>query len=156
MVKAKAVKKTKEKEQPAETPVVETVVSVVDDSTRSVGRRKCASARVRFNKGKGHITVNDKPLKEYFSFFEEEIVLAPLKALAKEKDYDISVKVSGGGKKGQAVAVQHGIARALVKWNPDFKKTLKTLEFMTRDARVKERKKPGLKRARRAPQWSKR
>lgn len=150
----KAVKKTKE--HTVEEPVVEVVANVADDSQRTVGRRKCASARVRFNKGKGHIVVNGKPLKEYFSFFEQEIVLAPLKALAKEKDYDISVVVLGGGKKGQAVAVQHGIARALVKWNPDWKKTLKTLEFMTRDARVKERKKPGLKRARRAPQWSKR
>jgi small subunit ribosomal protein S9 len=82
--------------------------------------------------------------------------MAPLKALGKEKDLDFSVKVAGGGQKGQSVAVQHGIARALVVWNEDFKKTLKTLGFLSRDARVKERKKFGLKKARRAPQWSKR
>jgi small subunit ribosomal protein S9 len=66
------------------------------------------------------------------------------------------VRIVGGGKKGQSVAIQHGIARALLLWNEDFKKTLKTLGFLTRDPRVKERKKPGLKKARRAPQWSKR
>lgn len=125
--------------------------------TRSVGRRKSASARVRVDKGTGKITVNGKSLAEYFPYFElQEIVLAPLKALAKENDLDFSVKIAGGGKKGQAVAVQLGIARALVKWNDEFHKTLKTLGFLKRDARVKERKKFGLKKARRAPQWSKR
>lgn len=124
---------------------------------RAIGRRKCASARVRLDKGSGKIVINNKPLSEYLPYFElQETVLAPLKALAKEKDYDISVRICGGGKKGQSVAIQHGIARALVKWNEDFKKTLKTLGFLTRDARVKERKKFGLKKARRAPQWSKR
>ncbi len=125
--------------------------------TRSVGRRKSASARVHIDKGDGKITVNGQPLAAYFPYFEmQEIVLAPLKALAKEKDLDFSVKVAGGGKRGQAVAVQLGIARALLKWNEEFRKTLKTLGFLKRDARVKERKKPGLKKARRAPQWSKR
>lgn len=124
---------------------------------RAVGRRKSAAARVRIDKGTGKIVVNGKPLNEYFAYdVFQEIVLAPLKALAKDKDLDFSVKVAGGGKHGQAVAVQHGIARALVVWNEDFKKTLKTLGFLTRDARVKERKKFGLKKARRAPQWSKR
>ncbi len=124
---------------------------------RAVGRRKCASARVRLDKGTGQIVVNGKPLSEYLPYFEwQDTVLAPLKALAKEKDYDISVKIVGGGKKGQSVAIQHGITRALVKWNEEFRKTLKTLGFLTRDARVKERKKFGLKKARRAPQWSKR
>lgn len=124
---------------------------------RAVGRRKTASARVRIAAGKGVITVNGKELAAYFPYFEQqELILAPLKALAKEKDLDFSVKVAGGGTKGQAVAVQHGIARALVIWNEDFRKTLKTLGFLTRDPRVKERKKFGLKKARRAPQWSKR
>ncbi|HLC69778.1 MAG TPA: 30S ribosomal protein S9 [Patescibacteria group bacterium] len=128
-----------------------------EDQNRAVGRRKCASARVRIDKGSGKIVVNGKSLDEYFPFFQwQEIVQAPLKALSKMKDYDISVKVVGGGPMGQATAVQLGIARSLVVWNEDFKKTLKTLGFLTRDARVKERKKPGLKRARRAPQWSKR
>ncbi|HLD34321.1 MAG TPA: uS9 family ribosomal protein, partial [Patescibacteria group bacterium] len=95
--------------------------------TRSVGRRKSASARVHIDKGDGKITVNGQPLAAYFPYFEmQEIVLAPLKALAKEKDLDFSVKVAGGGKRGQAVAVQLGIARALLKWNEEFRKTLKT------------------------------
>jgi small subunit ribosomal protein S9 len=134
-----------------------TKITKKNDVNRAVGRRKCASARVRIDKGTGKIVVNGKGLAEYFPFFQwQEIVQAPLKALSKMKDYDISVKVVGGGPMGQATAVQLGIARSLVVWNEDFKKTLKTLGFLTRDARVKERKKPGLKKARRAPQWSKR
>jgi small subunit ribosomal protein S9 len=128
-----------------------------DMKVRAVGRRKAASARVKVDKGSGVIVVNGKPMAQYFPYFEQqEVILAPLKALAKDKDLDFSVKVAGGGSKGQAIAVQLGIARALLKWNEDFKKTLKTLGFLTRDPRIKERKKPGLKKARRAPQWSKR
>ena len=128
-----------------------------DETLRVVGRRKTASARVRVEKGTGKITVNGKDSKEYFPYFEyQTIILAPLKAVGKEKDLDFSVKINGGGKKGQAVAVQLGIARALVAWNDDFRKALKTQGFLSRDARVKERKKFGLKKARRSPQWSKR
>lgn len=128
-----------------------------DALTRAVGRRKRSAARVRVDKGSGKIVVNGQPMAQYFPYFEyQETVMAPLKALAKDKDLDFSVKVVGGGKKGQSVAVQLGIARALLKWNEDFKKTLKSLGFLTRDPRIKERKKPGLKKARRAPQWSKR
>lgn len=124
---------------------------------RAVGRRKRASARVKLDKGTGKIVINGLPMNEYLPYFEwQDTVRAPLKALGKEKDYDISVKIVGGGKKGQSVAIQHGIARALILWNEEFKKTLKTFGFLTRDPRVKERKKPGLKKARRAPQWSKR
>lgn len=127
------------------------------DFCRSVGRRKTASARVRVSRGTGKIVVNGQDFKEYFSHITlQEIVLLPLKAMGKEKDLDVSVKVAGGGKKGQADAVKHGISRALLLWNEDFKKALKSQGFLTRDARKKERKKPGLKRARRAPQWSKR
>jgi small subunit ribosomal protein S9 len=134
-----------------------TKLNAKDKLTRAVGRRKSASARVRVDKGTGKITINGQPMEKYFSHFEQQsIVLAPLKALGKDKDLDISVKVAGGGKKGQSVAVQHGIARVLLLWNEEFKKTLKTLGFLTRDPRVKERKKFGLKKARRAPQWSKR
>ncbi len=134
-----------------------TKLNAKEKPLRSVGRRKTAAARVRIEKGTGKIVVNGKPLNEYFPSFElQEIVVAPLKALAKDKDLDFSVKVAGGGMKGQAVAVQLGVARVLVIWNEDFKKTLKSLGFLTRDARVKERKKFGLKKARRAPQWSKR
>jgi len=122
-----------------------------------VGRHKCASARVRLEKGSGKFVINGLSLEKYFPYFEwQETVLAPLKALAKEKDLDFSVKVVGGGKNGQAKAVRLGVARALVAWNIDFRKTLKSLGFLTRDPRVKERKKFGLKKARRAPQWSKR
>ncbi len=124
---------------------------------RAVGRRKAAAARVRLDKGEGKFIVNGRPLEQYFPHFEARaIILAPLKALAKEKDFDISVKIAGGGIMGQADAVRHGLARALVVWNEDWKKTLKSLGFLTRDPRGKERKKPGLKRARKAPQWSKR
>jgi|SRR3989344_5219966 len=134
-----------------------TKLATKEKPMRSVGRRKSAAARVRIEKGTGKIVVNGKPLNEYFPPVDlREIILAPLKAMAKDKDLDFSVKVAGGGKKGQAVAIQHGIARALVIWNEDFRKTLKSLGFLTRDARVKERKKFGLKKARRAPQWSKR
>jgi len=134
-----------------------TKINKTDELTRAVGRRKTASARVKVSKGEGKIIVNGQDYLVYFPHFElREIVAAPLKALAKEKDLDVSVKVAGGGKKGQAVAVQHGIARALTQWNEDFHKTLKTQGYLTRDARVKERKKFGLKKARRAPQWSKR
>lgn len=132
-------------------------ISVQDKPLRSVGRRKTAAARVRIEKGTGKITVNGLTYQEYFPYFEmQAVVMAPLKALGKEKDLDFSTKVNGGGKKSQAQAVQHGIARALVLWNEDFHKTLKSLGFLTRDPRGKERKKPGLKKARRAPQWSKR
>lgn len=128
-----------------------------EEITRAVGRRKTAAARVRLKPGAGEIIINSKPLREYLPYFEwQNIVMAPLAAVNKEKTFDISVKIVGGGKKGQAVSIQLGIARALVAWNEDLKKTLKTQGYLTRDARVKERKKPGLKRARRAPQWSKR
>ncbi len=127
------------------------------EMSRAVGRRKRASARVRISRGSGEISVNGEDLKIYFPFFAlQEIVISPLKALGKDKDITVSVKVAGGGKKGQAEAIRLGIARALVGWNEDFKKSLKTLGFLTRDARKKERKKFGLKKARRAPQWSKR
>lgn len=134
-----------------------TKITKQTDVTRALGRRKAASARVRIDRGTGKITVNGKPLNEYFKhFLEQEHIIAPLKLAGKDKDLDISVKVQGGGQKGQATAVRHGIARALVVWNEDLKKALKTVGYLTRDPRVKERKKFGLKKARRAPQWSKR
>ncbi len=134
-----------------------TKISGKAERLQTVGRRKSASARVRLVKGQGTITVNGKSSQEYFPFFAlQEVVAAPLKAVGKAKDYDISVKVAGGGKQGQGGAVALGIARALVLWNEDFRKTLKTQGFLSRDPRVKERKKFVLKKARRAPQWSKR
>ena len=121
------------------------------------GRRKSATARVRIVSGKGDILVNDKEIKEYFaSKFLVNLVISPLKLLGLEKKFDISILISGGGKKGQAEAAKLGLARALVKKDESVKTTLKKSDFLTQDAREKERKKPGLKRARRAPQWQKR
>ncbi len=148
--------KTAQKKEPDVAKAM-TGKKIAGESMRSVGRRKTAAARVRLIPGSGKITVNGKDFKVYFPYFEwQNIVMAPLVAVGKEKIFDVSVKIVGGGQKGQAVSIQLGIARALVKWNEDLKKSLKTQGYLTRDARVKERKKPGLKRARRAPQWSKR
>lgn len=124
----------------------------------AVGRRKCGIAQVKINKnGKGVIIVNGKDYKQYFPFFEfQEIVTAPLRSVGQSDKLDVEVKVNGGGKRGQAEAVRLGISRALINLNPNFKKNLRRAGFLTRDPRVKERKKYGLKRARRAPQWQKR
>lgn len=124
---------------------------------RSVGRRKEASARVRIEVGDGEFTINDKELDEYFpvDWWIDEI-LEPLNITSKDGDFDISVKVEGGGHHGQAEAVQLGIARALVEWDEDFKPQLKSQGFLTRDARKKERKKYGKRKARRSKQWRKR
>ncbi|MBI5731977.1 MAG: 30S ribosomal protein S9 [Candidatus Magasanikbacteria bacterium] len=123
----------------------------------AVGRRKTAKARVKFfEEGSGKIAINGRALSIFFpSSFLQETVSAPLK-VAGQENHDIECSVAGGGKTGQAEAVRLGIARALVKWNADFKPALKAVGFMTRDPRAKERKKFGLKKARRAPQWAKR
>lgn len=128
-----------------------------NSNTRAVGRRKTASARVQLAPGKGEIKINGKALKVYFPIaLWQQKVLSPLTVVGKEKDYDISVRVAGGGSSGQVEAVRHGIARALIKWNPDFRPVLKASGFLTRDSRAKERKKPGLYKARRGHQWRKR
>ena len=124
---------------------------------QSVGRRKSASARSRITKGKGEITVNSKPFVEYFPYFElQEIVLSPLVAVGAEKKYNFSLKIVGGGPKGQAGAAKHAIARNLIKLDEDYRKVLRAGGFLTRDSRVKERKKPGKRGARRGQQWKKR
>ncbi len=121
------------------------------------GRRKSAVARVYMKPGKGNITVNKRELDEYFGLETlKTIVRQPLVATETEKKYDINVNVKGGGTTGQAGAIRHGIARALLKIDADFRPALKSAGFLTRDPRMKERKKPGLKAARRAPQFSKR
>ncbi len=121
------------------------------------GRRKSAVARVYLKPGKGNITVNKRELDEYFGLETlKTIVRQPLVATETEKKYDINVNVKGGGTTGQAGAIRHGIARALLKVDADFRPALKSAGFLTRDPRMKERKKPGLKAARRAPQFSKR
>jgi small subunit ribosomal protein S9 len=124
---------------------------------QTVGRRKQASARVRIEKGDGTIIVNGKNYAEYFAVpIWAEKVIAPLKTVGKEKDYSVSVKVAGGGVHGQAEAVRHGIARALVELDEAFKPALKAEGFLTRDSRSKERKKAGFRKARRGRQWRKR
>lgn len=124
----------------------------------TVGRRKTASARIRlFTQGKRGIIVNGKPYTEFFTVTElQKTVEDPMEKLKCLDKFGVTVIVHGGGRSGQAEAIRHGIARALVKLNPYFKKRLKKFGFLTRDSRMRERKKPGLKRARRAPQWSKR
>ena len=124
----------------------------------AVGRRKTATARVRlFTQGKKEIIVNEKPFQEYFPIFSlQKKIQAPLEVLKCLDKFGFSIVVKGGGLSAQAEACRHGIARALVLLNPLFKKPLKKAGFLTRDPRMRERKKPGLKRARRAPQWSKR
>ena len=128
-----------------------------NSNIRAIGRRKTAAARVRLALGKGIVKINGKELKAYFPIaLWQQNVLSPLTLVGKEKDYDISVRVLGGGSSGQVGAVRHGIARALIKWNPDFRPVLKAAGFLTRDSRAKERKKAGLYKARRAHQWRKR
>ncbi len=124
----------------------------------AIGRRKSASAQVRyFPKGKGVITINNQELEKYFPHFEyQEEVRQPFTIIKEAAKGDVTVLVKGGGKHGQAKAIALGLSRALVKLDPTYKTTLKQAGLMTRDPRAKERKKPGLKRARRAPQWSKR
>lgn len=122
-----------------------------------IGRRKTAVARVRVVPGKGGISVNDKEAKEYFRIRGlQQIISSPLDNLKMADKFDVSAKVSGGGINAQAEAFRLGLSRALVLLNPDLKKPLRGLGFMTRDSRMVERKKYGLKKARRAPQWQKR
>jgi small subunit ribosomal protein S9 len=122
-----------------------------------VGKRKTAVALVRLHeKGKGQNFVNNTELTEFFFGTLIESALSPLELTDKLTEFDITVKVEGGGVSAQADAVRHGIARALVEYDAELRPVLKKAGLLTRDARMKERKKPGLKRARRAPQWRKR
>ena len=122
------------------------------------GKRKTSVARVRlYPSSKGAFTVNGKPLEDFIKTTTGfSVVRAPFKLTGTAKNFDVSVKVQGGGISAQTDAIRHGISRALLEYNDTFRGTLKKAGFLTRDARVKERKKPGLKRARRAPQFSKR
>lgn len=124
----------------------------------ATGRRKTSVARVRlFTRGEKVFLVNEKPFNNYFQSFElQQIVKSALEKMKCLDKFRIIVKVSGGGIHSQAEAVRHGISRALVEFNLDFKKRLKRAGFLTRDSRMRERKKFGLKRARKAPQWAKR
>ncbi len=123
----------------------------------AVGRRKAAVARVFLSEGKGNIVVNGRKLEEYFTVLHHQyVVKQPLEAIDKVESFDIKANLDGGGIKGQAEALRLGIARALLKVNPDYRSTLKPLGFLTRDPRVVERKKPGQKKARKRFQFSKR
>ena len=123
-----------------------------------IGRRKESTARVRVMSGSGNFLVNEKPLDVYFPRLgDKQAILAPLQAAGENREQlDITVVVKGGGVTGQTSAVQLGVARALIKMNPDLRSSLRKGGFLTRDARIKERKKPGLKRARKAPTYTKR
>ena len=123
----------------------------------AVGRRKTAIARVRLVAGDGKILVNKRELDNYFGLETLKMTARqPLELTKAGADMDILVNVTGGGLSGQAGAIRHGISRALIKANPDLRDSLKKAGFLTRDPRMKERKKYGLKAARRAPQFSKR
>ena len=124
----------------------------------AVGRRKTSQARVRlFTQGEKEIIINQRLFKEYFPSFElQQIVTDPLRKMKCEGQFRVSVIIRGGGIHSQSEAIRLGIARALLKFNPDFRKKLKKAGFLRRDPRMRERKKFGLKRARKAPQWQKR
>jgi small subunit ribosomal protein S9 len=125
--------------------------------TQNTGRRKEAVARVRLRPGTGAITINRKAIEAYFTTATARmIVTEPLRLTSTEEAYDIDVTVGGGGITGQAGAVRLGIARALIELDPEMRPSLKKAGFLTRDARAKESKKYGLKKARKAPQYTKR
>jgi small subunit ribosomal protein S9 len=124
---------------------------------RGTGKRKTSVARVILRPGDGKTWVNGKAIEDYFPrLVHRKLIMAPLDTTELAGQYDLRVRVHGGGPSGQAGAVRHGIARALVEINPDFRVMLKRQGFLTRDAREVERKKAGLHKARKAPQFSKR
>jgi small subunit ribosomal protein S9 len=133
------------------------VVTDASGATRATGRRKQAIVRVRIRPGSGQWTLNGKTLEAYFpNKVHQQIVSEPLKTLERDEAYDVIATLRGGGVSGQAGALRLGIARALTLTEDESRPTLKKAGFLTRDPRVKERKKYGLKKARKAPQYSKR
>lgn len=124
----------------------------------NVGKRKTAIATVRvYKKGEGTVEINGVKLEDYFREDNlKRVAVSPLELVTQRKNVNLKIKVKGGGKNGQAESIRNGIAKALLELNPNFRKPLKKAGFLTRDARKKERKKYGLKGARRAPQWRKR
>lgn len=148
--------------KPAAKPVAKKILVAKPVKTRNYfyafGKRKTSGASVRLlTEGQGTFTINGRTLENYFPVFtDQDKMNAPFRITSTLKVFDISVKVSGGGIHSQAEAIRHGISRALLLFDPNLRGTLKSAGFLTRDSRVKERKKYGLKRARRAPQWQKR
>lgn len=129
----------------------------MDNQYYGTGRRKSAVARVRLLPGSGKILINGKELNDYFAYDTlRELVLSPLKLTGNLDGFDVKVNVKGGGFTGQAGAIRLGISRALLDFNPDLRKTLKTAGYLTRDSRKKERYKYGFNKARKSPQFSKR
>ncbi|MFC1613488.1 30S ribosomal protein S9 [Patescibacteria group bacterium] len=124
----------------------------------NVGKRKTSVATVRlYKKGEGKISINSLDLADYFKeVYLQQVISSPLEIVTQRNNLNVSVRVLGGGKRGQAEGIRNGIAKALLELNPNFRKPLKKAGFLTRDSRKKERKKPGLKSARRAHQWRKR
>jgi small subunit ribosomal protein S9 len=123
----------------------------------ATGRRKGAIARVRLVPGTGTFELNGRPLEDYFpTRAHRMVVAAPLRIVGKEKDLDVIARIEGGGVNGQAGALRLGIARALIELDPELRPVLKKEGYLSRDAREKERRKYGLKKARKAPQYSKR
>jgi small subunit ribosomal protein S9 len=121
------------------------------------GRRKSSTARVRLVPGEGKVVINNRDVADYLPYETLHLIInQPLEATETKGSYDVHVNVNGGGFTGQAGAIRHGIARALLQVDPDFRGALKAAGLLTRDSRMKERKKPGLRGARRAPQFSKR
>lgn len=122
-----------------------------------LGSRKTALARVRLFTTKGNVLVNEKSYKDYFKMSKlQDTAVSPLVTMNAIDAMSASIHVSGGGISAQADAIRHGLARALVAFNEDFRKRLRAVGFLTRDSRAVERKKPGLKKARKSPQWAKR
>ncbi len=130
---------------------------MADTIIQSTGRRKSAVARCTMVSGNGNILVNGRNLDDYFNFETLSIIArSPLTLTETVNSYDIKINVNGGGYTGQAGAIRHAIARALLEANPDYRQALKRAGFLTRDSRKKERKKPGFKKARKSSQFSKR
>lgn len=130
---------------------------MADNMARGTGRRKTAIARIRMTPGEGRVMINEKtPIQYLGRRILEMQVLQPLKLTDTLRRFDVSAKVEGGGVSGQAGAIAHGIARALIEYDEELRGALKKAGLLTRDARMKERKKYGLKRARKAPQYTKR
>jgi small subunit ribosomal protein S9 len=124
---------------------------------QSTGRRKEAVARVRLREGGGSLSINHRPFEEYFpSATHRALATEPLRIVNKSEDFDVDATIAGGGTSGQAGALRLGIARGLVELDPELRPTLRKAGLLTRDARKKESKKYGLKKARKAPQYSKR
>lgn len=174
-IKAKAIKKEKSFAIAQDKPAIEekAVLKDIDNENinvdefvfdtkkkyfEAVGRRKNATARVRlYTQNKKGITINNKPYQDYFKTLTlQKVIISPLEKLKCQEKFGFEIKVNGGGLSGQAGAIRHAISRVLILLNPYFKKRLKKSGYLTRDSRMRERKKPGLNRARRAPQWSKR